>query len=238
MSGELTPLTSRSSKGVRSQTLERALDTLQVLADGKRRTSQELANELGLHRSIVYRILRTLEDYTLISRAPDGRYLLGLGIAALAESGMGDLEAHVVSVLQELSNVTSATAIFCSPQRDDAVVLSSTRPSQRPASVAIRTGTRFPLNTGAPGLAILALRAPQEGEPDEAALARQTGMVRTKGEPFVGLETISMPIRLLDGQEASLSLLFPVGELDANSLIRELRTYSLRLTLPSDGWQH
>ncbi|MET0916049.1 MAG: helix-turn-helix domain-containing protein [Jiangellaceae bacterium] len=223
---------------MRSQTLERALDALQVLADGKRRTSQELADELGLHRSIVYRILRTLEDYSLIARASDGKYLMGLGMAALAKSGMGDVEAQVTTVLQELSNVTAATAIFCGPQRDDAVVLASTRPSQRPASVAIRTGTRVPLNHGAPGLAILALRAPRVDEADETALARQTGIVHTKGEPFVGLESVAVPIRMPDGQEASLSLLFPVGDGDAMLMVRELRTYGTRLTTPAEVWQH
>ncbi|WP_175417365.1 IclR family transcriptional regulator [Arthrobacter sp. 24S4-2] len=238
MSSERASLDPKSNRGVRSQTLERALDALQILADGKRRTSQELADELGLHRSIVYRILRTLEDYSLIARASDGKYLLGLGMAALAKSGMGDLEVQVAAVLQELSNVTAATAIFCGPQRDDAVVLASTRPSQRPASVAIRTGTRFPLNGGAPGMAILALRDPREDESDETALARQTGIVHTKGQPFVGLEAVSVPIRMPDGQEASLSLLFPVGDAEATTVARELRTYSARLVLPSEVWQH
>lgn len=238
MSSERASETPKSSRGVRSQTLERALDALQVLADGKRRTSQELADELGLHRSVVYRILRTLEDYSLIARASDGRFLLGLGMAALAKSGMGDLEEDVASVLQELSNLTATTAIFCGPQKDDAVVLASTRPSQTPASVAIRTGTRFPLNDGAPGLAILALRKPQEHEPDEVALARQTGVVHTKGEPFIGLEVVSVPVRTPDGQEASLSLLFPVGDGDATTAARELRAYSARLTMPTEVWQH
>jgi DNA-binding IclR family transcriptional regulator len=159
-------------------------------------------------------------------------------MAALAKAGMGDLEAHVTSVLQELSNVTAATAIFCSAQREDAVVLASTRPSQRPASVAIRTGTRFPLHNGAPGLAILALRAPEDGEPDETALARQTGIVHTKGEPFVGLEAVSVPLRMPDGQEASISLLFPVGDGDPMTAARELRTYSTRITTPAEVWQH
>ncbi|MET1034260.1 MAG: helix-turn-helix domain-containing protein [Arthrobacter sp.] len=238
LSSEEASLAPKPGRGVRSQTLERALDALQVLADGKPRTSQELADELGLHRSIVYRILRTLEDYSLIARASDGRYLLGLGMAALAKAGMGDLEVHVSAVLQELSNVTAATAIFCSAQREDAVVLASTRPAQRPASVAIRTGTRFGLREGAPGLAILALRDPQDQDPDETALARQTGLVHTKGKPFVGLEAVSVPLRMPDGQEASLSLLFPVGDGDPMTAARELRTYSVRLTTPADVWQH
>lgn len=238
MVGESLASVERSaSRGVRSQTLERALDALQVLADGKRRTSQELADELGLHRSVVYRILRTLEDYTLVARAPDGRYLLGLGIAALAEAGMGELEAQVAVVLQELANMTSATALFCGPQRDDAVVLSSARPSQTPTSIAIRTGTRFPLDKGAPGLAILSLREPIDYEPDEVTLARQTGLVHTRGTPFAGLEALAVPIRLPDGQGASLSVIFPMRDLDVIAVERSLRAYAIRLVRPGDNWE-
>lgn len=237
LNSEKASLAPKSGKGVRSQTLERALDTLQVLADGIPRTSQELANELGLHRSIIYRILRTLEDYSLVARATDGRFHLGLGMAALAKSGMGDLEAEVDQILQELSNVTSASAIFCGAQRDDAVVLVSTRPSHRPASVAIRTGTRIPFNQSAPGLAILALREPMEHEADEVALARQTGYVHTKGTPFVGLEAISVPLRMPDGQEASISLLFPIGDGDVPTMSKELRRYCDLFVHPVEAWQ-
>lgn len=228
---------SKPGRGVRSQTLERALDALQILADGRQRTSRELAEELALHRSIVYRILRTLEDYSLVVRSEDGRFRVGLGMTALAKSGLGDLETEVEAVLQELSNVTSATAIFCARQRNDAVVLSSTRPRQSPASVAVRTGSRFPVKTSAPGLALLSLQLPGDDDVDEVALARQTGYVHTKGTPFVGLEAVASPVRMPDGQEASLSLLFPLGDGDVPLMVNELRTYSARLTSPSEDWQ-
>lgn len=227
----------RKSQGVRSQTLARALDVLHLLADGKRRASQEIADELGLHRSVVYRALRTFEDASLVARAADGRFLLGLGLAGLAKSAMGDLEVRIDSVLQELSNVTSATAIFCGPQHGDAVVLTSTRPSDRLAAVAIRVGTRIPLTHSAPGLAILALQEPREDEPDEVALARQTGYVHTKGAPFVSLEVIAVPVQLPDGREASLSLVLAEGDGDAVTMVRYLRSYADRLVAPAESWE-
>lgn len=237
MNNEPVSRSEKSGRGVRSQTLERALDVLQLLSDGKQWTSRQISEDLGLHRSIIYRILRTLEDYSLVARTPEGRFRLGLGMSALAKSGMGSLEIEVDHLLQELSNVTSATAVFCAPQRDDAVVLASTRPSQRPASVAVRTGSRFPLATSAPGLAIISLRPPSEMESDEATLARQTGFVHTKGAPFVGLEALSSPVRMPDGQESSLSLLFPLGDGDAPSYVRELRTYCDRIAAPGEAWR-
>lgn len=225
------------SQGVRSQTLARALDILQLLADGKRRSSQGIADDLGLHRSVVYRALRTFEDASLVSRANDGRFLLGLGLAGLAKSAMGDLEARIARVLQELSNVTSSTAIFCGPQHDGAVVLTSTRPSNRLAAVAIRVGTRISLSDSAPGLAILALQEAREDEPDEVAFVRQTGYVHTKGAPFVSLEVVAVPVRMPDGQEASLSLVFPEGDGDALMLVPHLRSYADRLVSPADAWE-
>lgn len=237
MSREQNPSSAKAGRGVRSQTLERALDVLQLLSDGKQWTSRQISEELGLHRSIIYRILRTLESYSLVARSTEGGFRLGLGMSALAKSGMGSLEIEIDRLLQELSNVTSATAIFCAAQRDDAVVLASTRPSRRPASVAVRTGSRFPLSASAPGLAILSLRPRSESEPDEAALARQTGFVHTKGEPFVGLEALSAPVMLPDGQASSLSLLFALGDGDVPSYVRELRTYCDRLVAPADSWQ-
>lgn len=235
-SNESTP-EPKPGRGVRSQTLERALDTLQLLADGRQRTSRELATELDLHRSIVYRILRTLEDYSLVTRSADGRFRVGLGMTALAKSGIGDLEIEIVAILQELSNVTSATAIFCARQRNDAVVLSSTRPKQSPASVAVRTGSRFPVDTSAPGLALLSLQDQSEDDIDEVSLARQTGYVHTKGTPFVGLEAVASPVRMPDGQEISISLLFPLGNGNLPLMVNELRTYCERLTSPLDDWQ-
>jgi len=237
MASDMSPAPTKSSSGVRSQTLARSLDVLQTLADGKPRTSQELADELGLHRSVVYRALRTFEDYSLVTRAADGRFLLGLGMAGLAKTAMGDLEAQIENVLQELSNVSSATAIFCGPQHEEAVVLTSTRPSQRLASVAIRVGMRIPLTQSAPGLAILALQEPREHEVDEVALARQTGFVHTKGAPFVSLEVVAVPVEMPDGQNASLSLVFPEDGRDVTSMFRHLRAYKERLTTPTEAWE-
>lgn len=225
-----------SGRGARSQTLERALDVLGLLADGTFRSSREIADEIGLHRSIVYRILRTFEDRGIVAREPSGRYLLGLGLAALAESGMHELHADLASVLEELANATRATALFCTAQMHHAVVLDSRRPSGSPASVMVSTGSRFGLRDGAPGTAILSLSEPADDDPDEAALARQTGFTQSKGQPFVGVEALAVPVSLSDGQAASLSVVAPLGGLDPSSARNELRHYATRLTHPGDVW--
>lgn len=227
---------SPTNRGVRSQTLERALHALHVLVDGRPRTSHELADALGLPRSNVYRILRTFEDFAFVTRMNDGRYTLGLGLAAIADASVRAADLRTDEVLSELAEATAATAIFSIPQLDDAVVLSSVRPGARPASVAIRRGSRLSLTTGAPGMAILSLRSPETAEADEVALARSTGYVHTKGSPFPGFEAVAAPVRLRDGQASSVAVVFPQASLGLSDVLPALRRAAVRLAQPVDDW--
>ena len=52
-----------------SQTLSRGIRILEVLADAPGPlTTDEVAGALGVHRSIAYRLVRTLEDHGLVLR--------------------------------------------------------------------------------------------------------------------------------------------------------------------------
>ncbi len=70
-----------------SQTLDRGLTLLTLLADhpeGMR--VSEIAAELGIGRTVVYRLVVTLEKHALLRRAADGRCHVGLGLIGLAVS--------------------------------------------------------------------------------------------------------------------------------------------------------
>jgi DNA-binding IclR family transcriptional regulator len=71
----------------RAQTLDRGLAALELvaLADAPLAVD-EVAAGLGLHRSIAYRLLRTLEDRRLVERDGRGRYVPGVRLAVLARS--------------------------------------------------------------------------------------------------------------------------------------------------------
>ncbi|MGE0000411.1 MAG: helix-turn-helix domain-containing protein, partial [Ilumatobacteraceae bacterium] len=57
-----------------SQTLDRGLTALEWIALADRPPSiDEVAQHLDVHRSIAYRIVRTLEDHRLVRRDPNGR---------------------------------------------------------------------------------------------------------------------------------------------------------------------
>ncbi|BDZ54800.1 hypothetical protein GCM10025870_18730 [Agromyces marinus] len=76
---------SRPAAAAGSQTLSRGIRVLEVLADADRNLSiDEVAAGLGVHRSVAYRLVRTLEEHGLVARDAAGRLLLGTGLAALA----------------------------------------------------------------------------------------------------------------------------------------------------------
>jgi DNA-binding IclR family transcriptional regulator len=63
-----------------------------------------------LHRSIAYRLLRTLEDHQLVQRDAAGRFGLGLGVAALARGVRTGLQAAARPRLDEPVGQCSATS--------------------------------------------------------------------------------------------------------------------------------
>ncbi|HEY7013574.1 MAG TPA: helix-turn-helix domain-containing protein, partial [Streptosporangiaceae bacterium] len=81
----------RATAGLRLQTLIRGLAVMELLADGRALSVAQIAQAVGLHRSVTYRIVRTLDDRDFLERQPDGRYRLGLAVASLARSVRSDL---------------------------------------------------------------------------------------------------------------------------------------------------
>src|SRR4051812_42166803 len=94
-----------------SQTLDRGIRILEHLATvGTPQPVMEIAQSMGLHRSITYRLLRTLEDHELVERDAAGRYWLGLGVAALGRGVRTDLQAAALPRLNALVAELGMTA--------------------------------------------------------------------------------------------------------------------------------
>ncbi len=139
-----------------SQTLSRGIRALEVLADARTPlTIDELAAELGLHRSVTYRLLRTLEDHRLVVRDAGGRVALGPRLAALAAGVAHDLQAEALPELTAAANDLGMTCFLAVHDRGEVVTLVSVEPRHAIASVAQRPGTRHPVGVGAPGKAIM-----------------------------------------------------------------------------------
>ncbi len=183
-----------------SQTLDRGLRILEHLATvPAAQPVAEVAAAVGLHRSIAYRLLRTLEDHQLVERDPAGRYRLGLGVAALARGGRSDLQAAALPRLDALAAELGMTAFLVVRAGDEAVTVASVEPHDTAAHVTYRPGTRHPVGLGAPGVALLVPQAPAPDDREALAEARRLGWASSHGEVIPGLRSIAAPVLGPDG---------------------------------------
>lgn len=196
-----------SSSG--SQTLSRGIRLLEILADaGRSMTIDELSEALGVHRSVAYRLLRTLEDHGLTSREATGRIVLGAGLAALAAGVSQDLQQAALPELQAVANDLGMTCLLVATLDGvEAVTLTSAVPPKT-VSVSYRPGHRHPLTRGAPGKAILLARPerlwPEELR-EELTLARTRGFALSHGEVVPSLWSVAVPLTVAGQPDASIA---------------------------------
>lgn len=213
-----------------SQTLSRGLTALEVLAEADSAlTIAELSERLGLHRSITYRIVRTLEDHRLVVR--DGRGCLRLGprLASLARSVSRELQSAALPELTALANDLAMTAFIGILDGAEVSTLVSVEPRHTHAAVAQRPGTRHSILIGAPGRAIQAILT----ETERAALAATVGepvatpiperYATSHDEVIRGLSSIAVPLRVGDHPPAALAVVYLQHDIEvefvANALI-------------------
>ena len=84
-----------------SQTLDRGLRVLRVLAESPEGlTVTELSGRLEVNRTVVYRLISTLEQHALIRRDARGRLHVGLGVLHLASAVQPVLRDVAMPVLR------------------------------------------------------------------------------------------------------------------------------------------
>jgi DNA-binding IclR family transcriptional regulator len=178
-----------------SQTLDRGLMCLDFVAASDQAVSvDETAEALGLHRSIVYRLLRTLEIRHLVERDAEGDFLPGTYLAVLSRAVRRSLRAAAAPVLAGVAEELQMTCFLVVADGDEAVTVDSVEPTSLDAHVAYRPGTRHPIDRGAPGIALLASRAHVVGERLEVTRARERGWAESSAEVIPGLAAIAVPI--------------------------------------------
>ncbi len=211
-----------------SQTLDRGLACLAFVAVADRAVSvDDTAQALGLHRSIVYRLLRTLELRRLVERDPDGDFLPGPYLAVLSRSVRRSLRAAAASAVADLSDELQMTAFLVVADGLEAVTIDSVEPRSLNAHVAYRPGTRHAIDRGAPGLALLAARPPAPGERGEVALAHDRGWAHSESEVIAGMASVASPI----GDAGALAVLWlaGAGDVDAAAVGRRVAEAARRI---------
>lgn len=174
---------SGTGSGAGSQTLARGLNALGMVAcSPSGLTMQELADQIGVHRTIAYRLLSTLTQFRLVAKGEDGRYRPAAGLAILGATFDRNVRQLSVPTLRALADELGTTVSLLVAEGDQQVAVAVIVPSHVAYQLSFHEGSRYPLDRGAAGIALLASMPPRPGERELVTGARERGWVTTYGE--------------------------------------------------------
>ena len=225
------------------QGVERALNVLELLARWGEGGVSELAVELDVHKSTIFRLLSALESRGLVDQTEDrGKYRLGFGLVRLAGavSARMDITSQARPVAARLSNDIGETVNIAVLNEHFAVNVDQ---ALGPASVSAQNwvGRQTPLHATSSGKVLLAHVDPAErtrlvkatgltaytaetitdaGELDQQLQKTlDLGYATTLGEYEAGLNAIAVPVRDAQGTVvAALSASGPSYRLTADCM--------------------
>jgi len=207
-------------EGLRS--VNRALRTLELIAEAGELGVTELGRRLGVHKATASRLAATLARRGLIERDPvSDRYRLGFGLIRLAGAAMAglDLVSSARPVLEELAEQTRETVTLGVVSGDEVVSIDQVTGTRSIVSVSW-VGKRTPLHTTSTGKVLLSAMSDAELDrrlacvleastprsvTDPAELRAQLDEVRRRGwaqtleELEEGLNAVAAPVRQADG---------------------------------------
>ncbi len=219
----------------RVQVLDRAVDILQMLAECERDIGPaEIAEQLGLHKSTIHRLLTVLARHSLVTKtAENGTYRLGLRLFDWGNRAVGRLDMRRLAqpVLQRLTLQTGESSHVCVLDKDEMVSVAFAE-SPRTVRTPMTLGRRTPLHCTSVGKAMLAFlpdglaEGLLDGRPvraytrhtltSRAAIIAHLAGVRQKGyavddeEIEEGLRCVAAPVRNYSGNViASMSVAGP-----------------------------
>ncbi|GAA5170268.1 MULTISPECIES: IclR family transcriptional regulator [Amycolatopsis] len=143
-----------------SQSLDRGLSVLGALAQGAD-TLDALAEELGVHKSTVLRLLRTLEAHHFVRREGTRHYRLGSALFDLASRALEDRDVRrsAAPALAELNARTGHT-VHLATYEDGEVVYVDKYEGTHSVRMYSRIGKRAPLHCTAVGKVLVAALDP------------------------------------------------------------------------------
>lgn len=183
------------------------------------RTIAELASDLGVHRSIAYRILRTLEDHRLVNRDESGRVQSAPGLAVLARGVQRDLQSAALPELTLLANELGMSAFIALWDHEDCTTLVTVEPRHVRTAVVQRPGTRHPFDHGAPGIAMQSMLTEKQwaaldnGQQyrEEARRAKELGYATSIDEVIPGLSSVAVPVAVPGQLPAAVAVVYTTG---------------------------
>lgn len=183
-----------------SQTFSRGLDVLQLLASTPLgHTPSQLASELGLSRTIVYRLVNTLLAHRLVRRTAEGALVMAPGALPLTEHVLGSLGQMSRTILADLARESGAAAHFYVADGDDILAVAVEEPPFAALNLSYRVGSRTPQGRGAVGLAIA------------AASRGESEIFESEGKLVPGAHGIVASLPTLDGLPAAVGVVTLAG---------------------------
>lgn len=221
--------------GTGIQCVDRALTILEVLARDGEAGVTEIADELGVNKSTVWRMLTTLRQHRIVDRSGDrGRYCLGVGLLRLASATTAGLELlqEAQPVCRQLAADTGETVHLAVLSESSAFYLDRMAGSAAPQPHNW-AGLHVPLHTTGDGRVLLAgledgklaevlgiLRRAPLTIVEEAELHEELERIRVLGhavavDEFEGdLTAVAAPVRNAQGDViASMSVSGPTVRL-------------------------
>jgi DNA-binding IclR family transcriptional regulator len=142
------------------QSVQRAVTVLRAFARADEWSTSSLGRELGLHKSVVHRLLVTLARGGLLRQDErTGRFRLAPAMVSLGRRAehSHDVLGIARPVLQRLATQSQETVTLCALQDDHGVCLANVD-SPQSMRFTISPGDSFPLNAGGVGKVILAFQ--------------------------------------------------------------------------------
>lgn len=229
---------SQSDRGV--QSVERALDVLEVLSDaGAEVGLSELAARTGLPYGTIHRLLRTLVTRGYVRQDSDRKYVLGAAALRLGESAERLLSRWARPYLAQLVEISGETANLAVADGDSVVYVAQV-PSPRRLRMFAEVGRHVLPHCTAVGKVLLAARPADEAEQvlrrtglprrtpqtatdpeavlDELAKVRALGYALDRGEEEVDVHCVAVPVVHRGRAVASMSISGPARRIDALAL--------------------
>jgi DNA-binding IclR family transcriptional regulator len=177
------------------QTLSRGLRVLEIIAQTDAGlTIADIADALGVHRAIAYRLVATLEKHLLLIRDKSGRIFLGGGIVGLAARVEPQMREMSRPLLRDMAEKTRATAFMCVGHGEDCVVIQVVEPAGVLLRVGYSVGSRHPIQLGAAGIAIASIRPAKADDSETLRQARLDGYCVTRGQLQAGAVGVAAPL--------------------------------------------
>lgn len=225
----------------RVQSAARTIEVLQTVARASSSgvSAKTLSTELKLPRQVIYHLIHTLLGANMLRRASGSTYVLGLGVANLAQGYRRQTGApdYLARYAEQAAAKTGETAYVVGWMDDEIIVLATSRSGSPIQAAELPPGTAGDAHARASGKLLLAMSTDEEARDylkrspltartertltDPAAFAAELAAIRKtwvgveREEYAPGLACIAVPIGAAPARLA-LGISAPVERLERN----------------------